>query len=833
MSGTAAQVLQLQNKGLYTSPNEFSAVPQGALVSADNCVIDVNGIIEPRRGNTNTYTLPNANDRLSQIAVYQNVVVGAWSNASVGYVSGSSFTALSGTYNHIDANLARIRFLLSNNNLYFTSSTGVYKMDSYSATPVLSGIPRGLDVQLALTGGSGFLSDQNQAAYRILWGIQDANKNIIEGAPSGRAVLINSAGGSRNATVTSTIPSGITTSHFYQIYRSKNSGGVAIVPDDELQLIYEANPNGTDISNGYISFTDVTTDDLRGASLYTDPSQQGIAQSNDRPPLSKYFEDFNGNTVYANTTSKHRMFLTVLAVGGSSGIAINDTIMIAGTVYTGKGSETIASGFFNVVTGGTPAQNIADTTNSLIRVINRYATNTLVYAYYLSGQNDLPGQILIEERGIGGSSFVAIASAHGSAFNPVLPTSGSTVISDNDNFQNGIMVAKYGQSEAVPLANVFRVGLANNAIRGVKKLRSSFFIFKEHEGIYRMTGNDPSNYVIELFDSSARIIAPESLAVVNNQIWCLCDQGLTVVTETGVSVASRPIEDLILDQLGLAYNQVQYYSFGVGYESARKYILWTVASSGDTTATQAFVFNVFTQAFTRWPLTRTCGIVNPVDDKLYAADGNSKNILAERKNRNYTDYIDAGVAYVISSFDGVKNVSLTSTSGINVGDLLYQSSTVHSVITAIGASFVTVNDSSLSWVNGAVTVYAAIPVTLQYAAVTGDNPGLLKGFPEIVMLFKLASFISATLSFATDSSVYFESVTINGNPGGLWGLIVWGTDPWGGANNITLIRTIIPLEKQRGALLQVKFQLQQGYGYFKLNGFSLPITQADVYEVAK
>ena len=45
------QILILKNKGLQTAPNEFSAVPEGALLQAGNCSIDTDGIIEPRRGN--------------------------------------------------------------------------------------------------------------------------------------------------------------------------------------------------------------------------------------------------------------------------------------------------------------------------------------------------------------------------------------------------------------------------------------------------------------------------------------------------------------------------------------------------------------------------------------------------------------------------------------------------------------------------------------------------------------------------------------------------------------------------------------------------------------
>lgn len=823
-----SQLIQVRHKGLWTSPNEFSAVPQGALIKADNCVITVDNILEPRRGQDRIATLPTTDDRITRMEWYQDQLVAAWSGTSIGYKSGSTFTAVSGTYGHPNSLLARIRFLLTNSNLYFTSSDGVYRMDAYNATPTLAGMFKGLDLNLALTGASGFLATANQTAYRVVWGFRDANQTVILGAPSGRATIANSTGGSRDVSVTFTIPSGVTTAMFYQVYRSKASGGVAIEPDDELGLVYENNPTGGEIAAGTITFTDNTTDDLRGATIYTAVSQEGIAQANERPPQADDFEEFQGSVIYANTKSKQRTTVTILAVGGSDGIAINDVLTIAGVTYTGKATEVIASGEFAVVTGGSPSQNIADTAASLIRVINRYASNTLVYAYYLSGPDDLPGKILIEERGVGGSAFNIQASAHGDAYNPNISTAEA---SQNDDFQNALMFSKSGKGEAVPLVNILRVGSANTPILRIKKLRNSLFIFKQREGIYRMTGTSPSNFQVDLFDSSAKLLAPDSVDVVNNQIWCLCDQGIVTVTETGVSVVSAPIENLILDQFGGALDAVRYYSFGVGYETERQYQLYTVSTSGDTVPSQAFIFNVFTSAFTRWPISRTTAKVSPVDDLLYLGSNGTGALEQERKGRNYTDYVDYGVSYTITGSSGLL-VDLTTTNEIEIGDLLYQSATVQSLITDVQPGQLTVQDS-VSWSVGAATVFKAYTCVAEYAAITGDNPGMVHQFPEVAMLFRVARFYTATVSFATDWSGYFEDVSILGNRTGLWGLFPWGQAAWGATASAVPIRTYVPLEKQRGGLLRLRFTHRQGYGYFKLNGFSAPIRETGSLAVAR
>jgi len=815
------QLLLLKNRGLFTSPNDFSSVPDGGMVRADNCIISVDNIVEPRRGYDRTIAFSSGSDRATRFTSYQDTLITHYNGSTLARKNGSSWTNYSGTYSHPDATLARLRFLLANNNLYFSSSAGVYKLDSATGTPTLAGMFRGLDIQLALTGSSGFLATANQTAYRVLWGIKDAQNNLVRGAPSGRAIIANTSGGSRDVSLVITVPQGVTTAHFFQIYRSKASGGAAVEPDDELGLVYENNPTSAEISAKVINLVDSTTDDLRGETIYTAPSQEGIAQSNDPPPLAQDMEEFQGSVVYANVASKHRLRLTMLAVGGTSGVNIGDGLGLAGTTYVAASAENINALRYAMTTAGTPAQNISSTVDSLIRVINRNNTNTAIYASLLSGPSDLPGQILLEERTIGTSGFNATSTLHGSAFNPVLPTSGNAVASSNDDFQHVLMLAKTGQAEAVPLGNTRRVGSANNPIYRVKKLRNTCFIFKKQEGIFRMTGTDPSNFEVELFDSSARLIAPDSVAVVNNEIWALCDQGVTTITETGVSVVSRPIEDLILDTFGTALSQVAQYSWGEGYETDRKFILGTVDSADDTTPTVVFVFDVFTRAWSKWDKQWNIAFVNPTDDRMYAANAENQYTEVERKSKNYTDYVDYAVLSTINSYSG-KRVELSTTTNIEVGDVLFQSPTKYSVISAVDANGVNV-ENTVSWASGAATsAYKAYESIVEYAPISCQNPGMMKQFPEISFLFKQARFSDADAKFATDISQGFEAVPVVGQTLGLWGLFPWGEAPWGGRTTTIPKRTYIPLEKQRGTYLRVQFVLKQGYSFFKLLGLSLP-----------
>lgn len=823
------QTLVLKNKGLFTSSNEFSAVPEGAMVVADDCSIDKDGVVEPRRGFARQVAFSSSGDRARRYTFYNGTQIAAYSNGKIAKLSGGTWSDYSGTYNDPDSSYARLQFLQVLANLYFNTSNGVYRLDSTSGTPVLAGIPKGLDIQLTVGSNGTAVETANMVAYRQVWCFKDANNTLFIGSPSGRSTYSNASGSTKDVTVRFTIPSGITTSYFFQVYRSTPSGGATTEPNDDLQLIYENYPTSTDITNGYVEFTDSVPASLLGASLYTNPNQEGILQANDRPPKADYIATYANCTFFAKCVGKQRKILTLLS---ASALTVNDTLTIAGVTYTVKSAESIAAGEFKKFTTGTPAQNIADTVDSLIRVINRYSSNTTVYATLLSSYQDLPGKILLEERSTGGSSFAITASAAGTAYNPVLPTSGTTVSSENDNFQHQLFYSKKDKPEAVPLLNYQFVGSLNNQILGIIPLTNSLYIFKENEGIYRLTGTDPSNFQIELFDSSAKLLAPDSLAVVNNQIWCLTDQGITAITDTGVNVISRPIEDDILTQTGLALTALKTYSFGVGYETDRKYILWTVSGSSDTYATQAFVFNTFTRAFTRWVINATTALVPPDDNKLYIGSGDTQYTLQERKSLDYTDFVDKEISVTISSVSGTTIVLNTGDGAeAEVGDVLVQSG-LFSVVTAVSTDTLTVT-SSLSFTAGAASLYKSFESVVQYVAITGGNPGSMKQFSDAHFHFKSARFGSIEVGFATDNSSAFEYIDLAGQSSGGFGLFIWGSEPWGGTSVAQTLRTLVPLEKQWASLMRVEIRIKQGYSNWKLNGVSLWFTDFQTPFVAK
>lgn len=821
------QTLQLKVLGLYTNSNELSASPDGALSIADNIWISKDSIAESRRGfDFLPFNLPHSNDRADKLAQFQNLLLIHYNDSNAGsnndklayYSAGVNVYA--GSYKHPDPLLARMKFAESNQNIYFTTSAGIFKNDLISNTPVPAGMYQALDVTAVVgSTGSGFMTTNTEVAYRVVWGITDANQNLNLGAPSQRATASNGSGSAQNVSIQITIPTGITTSHFFQIYRSNLSASSSTTPDDNMQLVYEANPTSGQISSKSITVVDSTPDSLRGAALYTNATQQGILQSNNQPPYALDMALFQTCMFYANVQTPQQAFLTVLAVGGTSGIQSADTLTIAGTTYIAGSSENASTLTYQLVTGGSPAQNINDTTLSLIRVINQNSTNTSVYAYYLSSTSTLPGQILLQSRVLGTTAFAVTASAHGSAFFPILPTSGTTVASTNTASLNGLMYSKAGQPEAVPSLNILYVGSASKPIRRILPVRNSLFIFKD-DGVFRCTGV-AGNFSIDTIDTTIVILAPESAVALSNQVFCLTTQGVVAVSDNGGPVLSRPIENQLLQLEGAGLSNLQAYAFGVSYESERQYILWTTSSATDTYGTQAFIYNTFTKAWTKSTRQQTHGLVLTSDNKLYVTNPGNNGISQERKTYTYKDYSDESLSNTITNVSG-QIITLSSVNSIVVGDLLYQSDAVNSLVASVNYTnaSVTLAANIAGWANGSCQVLKSIPCLIQWLPNTAGNPGYYRHWRECVLLLKQNLFSNASLNFFSEIDSSIDMVPITGNFTLGWGQFGWGSAPWGGIVQSKPFRTYIPREKQRCDLLTIQFVLQNAWGQFQIEGIS-------------
>lgn len=250
--------------------------------------------------------------------------------------------------------------------------------------------------------------------------------------------------------------------------------------------------------------------------------------------------------------------------------------------------------------------------------------------------------------------------------------SGKNAISDNNVSPNRIMFSKLLQPEAVPIANFVEVGSRDKAILRILALRDNLFVLKE-DGIFILTGTSPADFTVRSLDNSAILTAPDSAVVLNNLIYALTTQGVVSISESGVSIMSRKIEDQIKKYTTNNFNY-KYTSFAVSYESDRAYLLWLPELRTDTVATQCYRYNSITDTWTRWTITNTCGIVNQLgDDKMYLGLGDRNIIAQERKNLERQDHTDRNFSRSIGAdaFNDTE-VTISSAVGVSAGDVIVQ-----------------------------------------------------------------------------------------------------------------------------------------------------------------
>ena len=1050
------QKLELQLKGLYTGPNNLSAIPQGALEVADNVVIDRVNIIESRRGQTQYGdVLSIGAGQVNKLFNYSTSLIAHYDNKLTYDSDGAgTWTAYSGTY-LAPVSWLKMRSLQAQKNFYFTSTVGIYKIDGLTSTPKAAGVVRALSGTGTVSGNaSGFLVEDSSVAYRIVWGYDDTNtlKTRILGAPSQRLIASNYTNNLSQVSLTFLIPVSIASNYFYQIYRSNGTLTAAAEPDDELQLVFQGTPTTGELSARSLTIVDITAYSLMRATIYTAPSQEGIANANLEPPLAVDMDVFKGYAFYANTTSKERLTNTLIGVGspslgyatisgsvistntmtgliataalvfqdltytavaagvsgnlisidynggGTAGAevvsvvgnaiavvmqdgvstatqirtAINafgaatalivcsvsgagahaqaaapltylaggldtsllrkgmriirtsiptdtrilaitstsaitmtknatatngpltcqfqDRVSIGNVDYWAGSANNVATNVFFASSAGSPGVNIDSTALNLLEIINTSASNTTLYGYYISSLDDLPGQMQFEERVIGGGAF-NINSSYGAAFSPTVPdqkaitanslanptvvtsiahglstgntitiynsnstptingdrvvtvltadtfsipvnvtvagTAGifiitsSLILSSNENRQNRVYISKAGQVESVPIYTYFDIGSSNFAIQRVIALRDGIFFLKP-DGIFRLSGESFSSFTVTLVDSTTALQVPESAVAFNNQVFCFADQGICAITDSGVEILSVPIENTLLELASSQYTNFQGASFGVAYESSRQYMFFTVTHETDVIANQAFVYNSLTKSWTRWVMSRTCGIVDLGSNKLHMAETDTGQIMRERKSFTTSDYADKQYAVVISSIDSSTTMTLSSITNVSVGMTIVQGGGI-ALITAIVGTVITVgNTTSFTAAPGDAFVYQPILNTITWAPIDCENPGILKQFSEVSFFFRNAAFTSIDAIFQSNILVEEATVTVTNNSQEGWGEFGWGLVPWGGVlGGQAVLRTYVPRNQQRCSWLTISLSTEESFTGFSLQGLSL------------
>jgi hypothetical protein len=815
------KVTQLATIGLNTFANPLNC-PPGSLTQALNVVIDKPNQIETRRGFDFYGTqLSVASGPIIKMAWFAGALIVWYNNGDMAYDSDGNGTwvGFSGTY--LPPVGGFVNTALANGNLYFTTSNGVYKLDALANTPQPAGAPRGLDGTTSLNAVSGgFLANDSQVAYRVVWGYIDANTNTILGTPSDFMYVSNS-GSAASVTLKLPIPAQAnSTAWFYQLYRTPNTGSLTITPGDNLQLTIELNLTSTNLTNGYVQPTDNTPDALLGAYLYTDSTQLGETQTNDQPPLCQdlCWNSTSNTMLFLNCQTEQSMYITMDSVGSPYGVQAGDTITINGFTLTAVTSGA-TNGQFNIVTGGTPASNIDGTARNLELAINAYTANTSIAAYYTSTATSLPGTILLEARNYSQGVFYATAS-RATSWDPEIPSTGTTYFSANSALPNQVYCSQPGQPEAVPIGNVIPVGSRNFQGYRIFSLRTGALTYKA-DGVFLLSGTTFPLQVIPV-DTTVFMFGANTAAPLNNSIFSFTTQAVTQGAESGVEIKSHTIEQDLLD---LATNaNFASMAFGVQYESYRKYILFLPSTPESTYPDLAYVYNWVTDTWVTWGRDATAGVVPPKNstitagDTLYLARPDGW-VVKERKSLTSNDYADEHLDINITAV-GATTFTLTNATGVSIGDVIEQGS-LSAVVTSVDTVTNVVGvDTVYIFSTGAAVDYTSYPQMIAYQPLNGGWPNATKRWSTIQFAFANINFNSVLLSLSSDFYPNMEQTILVPKATGQWGNFPWGSLPFGQSAFPDQIINTYPGAGNCAVntLLNVTLTLNQAFQNFGLSG---------------
>lgn len=668
-------------------------------------------------------------------------------------------------------------------NVYFTTSNGVMRLTGPTALYQQAGIiqPVECDVFLVAAMPGITMAINDSFAYRVVFGYIDANNNTVLSPPSNPVIIAAGAANTFKIQITVRTNGVLDTNYFYQIYRSKLQPGgplTYINPGDELYLTYQDFFTNADIGSGQVIVFDIRADEILGPPLYTDPSQQTISNANYEPPYCRTLVYFKNCMFYMNCLQRQTLEFQIIGTQSTAG----QTITIAGTVYTiadtattditlvQKGvspvNENAATGtFVHYQLVANISQQIEGTARSLCRVINGNPANSQVFAYYDSVPGGPPGIIRLVSRIVNNTPFTITVSATalGLNFEPILPTTGTSIISTNNEAVAGCYISKPEEPDHAPLYTFRVIGDRKEKIQHAFALKDSIIVIKENS-IWRGAGDSIKNFTFSILDATVSIRdSYESCATLDNKVHAISNQGPVAISETGVELIGRAEEYNILKGI---IGFPDGFSNGVGIEPKRTFLVCTYdpelkqKNLANPTSFpypySTFAYNYATGTWARWLINSNTFAV--LGDRLFYGLNNANGIVMEERLptvASETNYYDETNSVTITAVNHVTNViTLTFTKSVDYagyfdqwsylndispgfenlskGWIIQQGNNQYVVKSFSSGPGTAVLNTTVGLVNGTLSTFRPIPVTVEYTATFADQPAALKTFIEVV-----------------------------------------------------------------------------------------------------
>jgi hypothetical protein len=478
-------------------------------------------------------------------------------------------------------------------------------------------------------------------------------------------------------------------------------------------------------------------------------------------------------------------------------------------------------------TGLTPAQVTAQATKSLVRSINR--NSAFMYANYMSTFSEFPGKMMIQSKNITLPIYVKTSvTLNPPAFIEPVPSAFSgvkQVYSENDVLHNAVAVSKINEPEAVPALNRYFAGAASARVLAIVPLRDCVVIIKE-DGAFKISGDVITDFVVTPLDTTVKFNgnAWRAAAEINNVALAMSNQGVVQVSESGVQVISRRIDDVIQPLVGRDLTS----TFLGGNEGDR---LFYVNTSGINVGDDdvCWVYNILNQTWTESTEVFTHLAQGPDDATfgiIYDAEAGADVIHRQRKTQTLVDYTGKyGIGTIAVASDKLTGTFIIT--GGNpvtptIGDaILYDGvfSRITGAVSGGGGFTLTFSQPTNIPTIGTptITLYKAYKSTIKMSPFHAGQVGLEKHFSQVQMDLRQAAISDITITFGGE---YFGSseitkwslsnISSSGSTG--WGYSPWGFFPWGLSNGIKLaagtrassiIRTWVPKFAARNTFIQL------------------------------
>jgi len=715
-------------------------------------------------------------------------------------------------------------------NTYCTTTNGVVRLER-DLKAWWAGAPSTGPLQAPSNSASatGWLANGSTVSYRAVLVQYDGDGIPMRGPPSSPVYYTNASGSAANVRWTTivvpplavnSVTPGVSSENLdpsnarridVEMYRSPAS--TTGTPSDELQLCWRrtltaGEKNGV---SGIAGFVDQCPEAALGAYLYTNAisggdtvsggQSIGLASRNDPPPIASDVAVFANRMWYSGLTLPYSLTVSLIAPG-TSGSALK-----TGDVITLDGHTLTAGTDFTVFTSGTIVENIRNTAQSIA-----YAINSFLYSWGLMceyvGNASSPGTTgllrIWRQQPVAATFSMQITSGgSGTAFVPDLT---SAVSATRDNWSGGIAYSKELQADAVPPVNYLKVGRGDFPVKRLVPTRDSLFIFTD-EGVWRITGTDPSTFVLDKFDTTFTLLARDAVAVLDDAIYAWGNEGIARITTSGVQLIDAPIRDIVSAHRAADVST----AFAVADRVTKRVLFFVPNHSSNACAlgsvsNRAYVYNA---AGSMGATAYSAAVLGRWSRYDYGAA--SAKTCACAQGAALANQLVLG---------GADDGAGSTTAGTELDGPGYTraAGAGHVAYLFFLEKYGTWTDSTNA--NGT----AAISSTLRWTCATPD-PYQSAQWSELAALFAPNDNISAlgapsamTFGFKTEMATTEQTVS-------------W-TQPGAPSNNADTARVMVPRDASRGARMTVRMTHSVFAEYFSVDGFGLLYEQTG-NEVAK